>query len=468
MREFPDWLHSRAANNPDRLALVADGRHWKFSELDREADRIARKLSSLGVKEGDHVATAFKSGFTAAILPHATLRLGATLVPLNTRLSDAEQKWQIEDIAPRIVLRDENTLVTAEERDAALRRVHPAEAVLAVIYTSGTTGHPKGALLTVGNFWWSAVGSALNLGTYPRDRWLACLPLFHVGGLSIVIRSAIYGTTAVIQDGFDAASVNRAIEEDDVSIVSVVAVMLERMLDARPEKPYPPNLRCILLGGGPAPRSLLERCAALLIPVVQTYGLTETCSQVATIAPEDAIRKLGSAGKPLYPNDLRISDSGEIMVRGPVVMAGYANRPAETGSSIVDGWLKTGDAGAIDEDGFLFVVDRRDDLVITGGENVYPAEVESVLLSHPSVAEAGVVGAPDSTWGQRVVAIVRLHDSAVIDSESLAQYCAGRLGSFKVPREFHFTHDALPRTAAGKLRRHALREMFGGASGSSV
>jgi o-succinylbenzoate---CoA ligase len=245
-----------------------------------------------------------------------------------------------------------------------------------------------------------------------------------------------------------------------VSIVSVVAVMLERMLDARPEKSYPAHLRCVLLGGGPAPRRLLERCAALQIPVVQTYGLTETCSQIATIAPEDAIRKPGSSGKPLYPNELRISDAGEIMVRGPVVMAGYANRPQETSSAIIDGWLHTGDAGEIDNDGFLFVLDRRDDLIITGGENVYPAEVESVLLSHPSVAEAGVIGARDSSWGQRVVAIVRLNESTAIDSQTLAEYCASRLGSFKVPREFHFIDDALPRTAAGKLRRSSLREMF--------
>ena len=224
MREFPDWLHSRAATIPHRTALVADGRDWTFGDLNDEADRAARKLASLGVREGDHVATVLNAGFAAALLPHATLRLGATLVPLNTRLSKAEHQWQIDDIEPRLVIREESTLLDAPESDVTLRRVHPADAVLAVIYTSGTTGHPKGAMLTVGNFWWSAVGSALNLGTYPRDRWLACLPLFHVGGLSIIIRSAIYGITAVIHDGFDPDAVNRAIEENDVTIVSVVRV----------------------------------------------------------------------------------------------------------------------------------------------------------------------------------------------------------------------------------------------------
>jgi O-succinylbenzoic acid--CoA ligase len=341
---------------------------------------------------------------------------------------------------------------------------------MAVIYTSGTSGQPKGAMLTVGNFWWSAIGSALNLGSYPSDRWLACLPLFHVGGLSILVRATIYGITAIVHDGFDADRVNRAIDEDEVSIVSVVAVMLQRMLDSRNDKPYPPTLRCVLLGGGPAPRSLLERCASLGIPVVQTYGLTETCSQVATIAPDDSLRKIGSAGKPLYPNELRVSGEGEILVKGPVVMAGYAGRPDDTRDSIVDGWLHTGDAGVIDEDGFLYVIDRRDDLIISGGENIYPAEVEAALTSHPSVAEVGVIGVADSTWGQRVVAIVRLNESeaaARFDSAALASHCSERIARFKTPREFHFTTDALPRTASGKLRRSALREMFASPTASA-
>lgn len=462
MRELPDWLGSRAVTIPDRIALVADSREWTFAELDAEADRTARKLAFLGVGEGDRVATLIDGGSSAAILPHATLRLGAILVPLNTRLTPGELDWQIDDIEPRIVIRDEGMLTTAGEKATELRRTHPLDSVVAVIYTSGTTGHPKGAMLTVGNFWWSAVGSALNLGVRPDDRWLACLPLFHVGGLSILFRSAIYGTTAVVHDRFDARAVNRAIDEEDVSIVSVVAVMLERMLDARPEEPYPSTLRCVLLGGGPASRSLLERCASLQVPVVQTYGLTETCSQVATISPADAIRKPGSSGKAIYPNEIRVSDSGEILARGPVVMAGYAGRPRETAAVMENGWLHTGDTGTMDQDGFLYVLDRRDDLIVTGGENVYPAEVEAVLASHPSVAEAGVIGMTDATWGQHVVAIVRPNESAGTDADALRAHCAARLGGFKIPRQFHFVMNALPRTASGKLKRSALREMLAG------
>lgn len=470
MREFPDWLRSRAITVPDRIALVIGKRQWSFEQLDMEADLTARRLAHLGVVEGDRVATLLNAGLLAAVLPHATLRLGAAIVPLNTRLATTEIDWQIEDIAPRVVINDESMLDGMNERDVPLRLAHPAESVMAVIYTSGTSGRPKGAMLTVGNFWWSAVGSALNLGNHTGDRWLACLPLFHVGGLSILVRSTIYGITAVVHDGFDADAVNRAIDEEKVSIVSVVSIMLQRMLDARKDKAYPQTLRCVLLGGGPAPRDLLERCASLGIPVVQTYGLTETCSQVATISPDDSLRKPGSAGRPLYPNELRISSEGEILVRGPVVMAGYAGRPADTRDAIVDGWLHTGDAGVIDDDGFLHVLDRRDDLIISGGENIYPAEIEAVLASHPAVAEAGVIGVSDSTWGQRVVAIVRLNasqDAAQFDGAELASHCSERIARFKTPREFHFTTDALPRTASGKLRRSALRETFADAAPSA-
>jgi O-succinylbenzoic acid--CoA ligase len=517
---FPDWLRHRANTTPDRIALIAGARTWTFAAVDAEASRLARQLAHAGTRPGDRVATLLSNGPIAAMLPHTALRLGATLVPLNTRSSATEIAWLVADASPRVVIVDARTaslvaalrgggetpssdtaaqsrgsqdwqdlivldagndagagtgmqtLAALPEADADLRHRHDASHVATLMYTSGTTDHPKGAMLTVANHWWSAIGSALNLGVRDDDRWLLCLPLFHVGGLSIVYRSAIYGTAAIVHDGFDPAAVNRAIDDDGVTIISVVAVMLQRMLDARGNQPYPPTLRCVLLGGGPAPKPLLERCAMLGIPVVQTYGLTETTSQVATLAPDDALARLGSAGRPLYPNELRIAPvdrvdaaldadvEGEIVVRGPVVMAGYANRADATARAIVDGWLHTGDIGRIDADGYLYVLDRRDDLIITGGENVYPAEVEAVLLGHPSVAEAGVVGAPDSEWGQRVVAVVRLGSAAVPGdaAETLRAHCRSRLGAYKVPREVLIVSDPLPRTASGKLQRAVLRQ----------
>jgi O-succinylbenzoic acid--CoA ligase len=510
---FPDWLAHRTAVTPARAALVAGGRTWGFAELDAEATSAARRLAALGVRDGDRVATLLPNGAGPAILVHAALRAGATLVPLNLRLSATELAWQLADAAPRVVVVCRETaalfaearrraelpgtlravsldsggaqpdlvvLDAVREADVAPRLVHDADAVLALIYTSGTTGRPKGAMLTVGNFWWSAVGSALNLGSHADDRWLACLPLFHVGGLSILLRAAIYGITAEVHDGFDAAAVNRALDRDGVTIVSVVAVMLQRMLDERGDRAYPASLRCVLLGGGPAPRPLLERCARAGVPVVQTYGLTEATSQVATLAPEDALRKLGSAGRALYPNVLRIApdhggeprpgEAGEILVRGPVVMAGYAGRPDATAQAIVDGWLHTGDVGYLDADGYLYVLDRRDDLIVTGGENVYPAEVEAVLTVHPWVAEAAVIGVEDDVWGRRVVALVRLANG--IDTgpagAALTAHCREALAGFKVPREIRVVAEPLPRTASGKLRRGELRRLSVSAPGGSA
>lgn len=496
---FPDWLKSRVDASPDRIALIAEERSWTFAALDAEVTSTAQKLATLGVVAGDRIATLLHNGFVAAILPHAALRLGATLVPLNARLSEAEIAWQLSDAAPRLLIvekrtfqggakvREENPSLTVARidadgaslpgipslaevngRDVSLRLEHDAATVLAVIYTSGTTGRPKGAMLTVSNFWWSALGSALNLDNREDDRWLVCLPLFHVGGLSILMRSVIYGIAAVVQDGFDADAVNSAIDNDEVTLVSVVAVMLQRILDARSGRPFPPTLRCVLLGGGPAPKPLLDRCASIGTPVIQTYGLTESCSQVVTLAPEDTLRKLGSAGKPLYPNELRIvstdgsgaqaEEPGEILVRGPVVMAGYFGNPEATATAITDGWLHTGDIGRVDAEGYLYVLDRRDDLIVTGGENVYPAEVEAVLLSHPAIVEAAVIGVEDQVWGQRVVAVARLANDSDIDADELKEFCRAKLAGYKVPREFRFVVEPLPRTASGKLRRSELRE----------
>jgi O-succinylbenzoic acid--CoA ligase len=522
---LPDWLARAAANVPDRLALAHGLDRWRFAELDRRVALLAGQLASAGVCPGDRVALLAGNGLPYAACVHALTRLGAVLVPLNLRLTAAELAWQAHDAevslllsdaahAPlaaslttslpailHAILQDDATLGPAgrvkdwpanmrnpsprrrTSRPTALRaRVHPPapprdtidlDATQAVMYTSGTTGRPKGAILTYGMHWWNATASALNLGLLPDDRWLVCLPLYHVGGLTTLIKSVIYGMPVILHDRFDPAAVNAAIRDERVTIISVVAVMLRRMLDALDaegggEGRYPPWLRCALLGGGPAPRPLLEDCARRGIPVVQTYGLTEACSQAVTLAPRDALRKLGSAGRPLAPVQLRIladdgtpaapGDPGEISLRGPTITSGYLNRPDETAAAFRDGWFATGDLGYLDADGYLYVLDRRADLIISGGENVYPAEIEAALLAHVDVAEAGVCGVADPAWGQIPVAFVHLRPSATAASvtpAALLDYLRPRLARYKLPRAVHLV-GPLPRTAAGKLRRRDL------------
>jgi O-succinylbenzoic acid--CoA ligase len=449
--EVPDWLRQRAAVTPERRALITGARTWTFAELDARVDAAA---SVLEIQPGQRVGLRASNGAGFVVAVHALMRLGAVLVPINTRLTDAEVAWQVRDAEVSVVLRDDDLasfLDVPPTQPGEVAAGHfDLDAWHSIVYTSGTTGRPKGAILTYGNHWWSAVASALNLGLLPDDTWLACLPLFHVGGLSILLRSVICGMTVVVQPRFDAAEVDRAIDEHDVSIVSVVSNMLERMLSERGARPYPRALRCVLLGGGPAPLPLLERAAAAGVPVVQTYGLTETASQIATLAPEDALSKLGSAGKPLMGSEIRVGPEDEIWVRGPSVSPGYVNHPPR------DGWLHTGDLGSVDADGYLYVLDRRDDLIISGGENVYPAEVEAALLAHPGVSEAGVIGVPDTEWGRRVTGVVVMRPGVTATADDLIAFCRIRLAGYKVPRQIEF-RTSLPRNAAGKLVRRELR-----------
>ncbi len=515
---MPDWLAARARLAPEQVALAAGDERLTFGALNRRATDVARRLVGLGVQPGDRVAVLLRNGVPMVELVHGVGRAGAVLVPLNVRLAPAELAWQIADSRPSLFLYDEANEAsarevftpqsfpspTAEGGNVPLHDLRvdafaslPCEsafvprdrvglaAVHTVIYTSGTTGRPKGVMLTYGNHWWSAMSSALNLGLRDDDRWLAVLPLFHVGGLSILMRGVIYGVPTLVHERFDPVAVNRAIDEDGVTVVSVVASMLRRMFDARGDRPYPPTLQQVLVGGGPAPAPLLEECLRRGVPAVQTYGMTETASQAVTLAPADALRKPGSAGKPLLPNELRIErdgatvdadEVGEIVLRGPTVTPGYADRPEETARVLRDGWLHTGDLGRIDAEGYLYVLDRRSDLIISGGENVYPAEVEAVLSAHPAVAEAGVIGADDPRWGKVPVAYVVLRpdisddDQLAISSpvedrpesvagivaDELIAFCRERLARYKVPSQV-FVVDALPRNAAGKLLRRDLR-----------
>jgi o-succinylbenzoate---CoA ligase len=376
------------------------------------------------------------------VLLHALMKLGAVLLPLGPRLTEAERAAIVAAEEPIVDLDDPGQL-TQTEADLPLLGEHDMDAICCRVLTSGSTGAPHPVSLSYGNFLWNAVGSAFNIGVEPSDRWLCCVPLSHVAGLGIVMRSVIYGTTAVVHDGFDVDRVGEALEGDGITVVSLVATMLTRLLEAGADLSGP---RAILVGGGPVPEEPLEAALAKGATVVQTYGLTETCSQVTTLAPADARRKLGSAGRPLLTTHLRIQD-GEILVQGPTVAPGRAD---------ADGWLHTGDLGHIDEEGFLYVRDRIDDMIVSGGENVVPAEVEEVLLRHPEVADAAVIGREDPEWQQAVTAVVVLESGSEATPDDLRRHCAESLAGFKVPKRVELA-SALPRTPSGKLMRRALR-----------
>jgi O-succinylbenzoic acid--CoA ligase len=302
------------------------------------------------------------------------------------------------------------------------------------MHTSGTTAAPKPVPLSYGNWLANALGSALALGLDQQDRWLCPLPLTHVGGLSVLVRSAIYATTIVFGEEFDGEAVAAALRDasERITLISVVTTMLERLLDAGLSDP--PTLRWALLGGGPIAAGLLERAGARGVPVAPTYGMTEACSQIATF------------GWPLPETELAVSDEGEVLVRGPTV-----SRAALS----ADGWLHTGDLGELDDRGKLSLAGRLSDLVVSGGENVAPVEVEEVLLTHPAVIDAAVYGRPDREWGEVVVAAVVIRDGIRVDPSELRAHCVERLARFKVPKAFELV-DKLPRTPSGKLLRRQL------------
>jgi O-succinylbenzoic acid--CoA ligase len=440
--KLDNWLAQRSQSCPDRIALAADGVDVTYAELEAEATWVARRLAAHGVRRGSIAALTMHPRREQVVLFHALMKVGATLLPLSPRLTAAERETIVAAEEPTVDLDDAGQL-TQTEADLPLLGENDMDDVCARVLTSGSSGLPKPVGLTYGNFLWSAVGSGFNIGVDPADRWLCCLPLSHISGLGIVMRSVIYGTTAVLHDGFDVDRAAAALEEDGISLVSVVTTMLTRLLDAGADLSKP---RAILVGGGPVPEEPLQEAIAKGATVVQTYGLTETCSQVTTLAPEDASRKLGSAGRPLLTTHLRILD-GEILVQGPTVAPGRAD---------AEGWLHTGDLGHIDEEGFLYVKDRIDDLIVSGGENVVPAEVEEVLLRHPEVADAAVVGREDPEWQQAVTAIVVLEAGSDVTPDDLRRHCGESLAGFKVPKRVELAA-ALPRTPSGKLMRRALR-----------
>ncbi|MFB6134648.1 MAG: o-succinylbenzoate--CoA ligase [Halanaeroarchaeum sp.] len=483
-----DWLSIRRSTTPERTALIDDrsDRQRSYEALDDAVDEMAASLAGAGVDHGSAVGILLRTREAFVTAYWAIQRLGATAVPFNVRLATDELRPQVEAIDPTVLVtgaRHAETATAIAETDAlvaveetpvdeirkmdAIEPAAPAPAdrslndVAVVMFTSGTTGSPKPVALTDRNLLSSATASAFRLGTLPGDRWLLCLPMFHMGGLSVPIRTTLYGSTTVLHEGFEAESVLSSLDSYSATGVSLVPTMLRRLLDAGS---MPSSLRFALIGGGSTPAELVDRARAASVPIFPTYGMTETASQITTATPSEVANHPETVGRPILGTQVEIVDgegtprppgeAGEIVVRGYTVSPGYygetpTNRMPEGGE-----WLSTGDVGYRDESGRLYVTGRATERIVTGGENVSPETVESALRDHPSVQAVAVVGLDDPEWGERVAALIET-DGELTES-ALDAFLRGRLADYERPRTYAFV-GALPRTPSGTVDREAVR-----------
>jgi O-succinylbenzoic acid--CoA ligase len=544
----PDWLAQRAIQRGDRLALAFNGQKWTYAQLANQVTRLAELLINRGIAQQQYVAILMGNRAEYVFLIHALAKIGAIVVLINTRLSAAEIGWQLGHSNSRWLIYDSThqELATTALKFAGSEHNHHSQAIAielielgtpvpndqlanfenkrtkdindraltdscvqeidlnidlnrvqAIVYTSGTTGKPKGVQLTFGNHFFSATASAFNLGVEPdRDRWLVCLPLFHVGGLAIIWRSVIYGSALILQSRFEVEMVIKAIVNEQVTLISLVPTMLKRIMadEKFPNSlPHWQQVRAILLGGAAVNEQLWYRCLELNLAIAPTYGLTEAASQVTTLTPAEAKYKFGSSGRSLLCNQIRIvaidsirnsetlsdptqalpaGEIGQILVHGANVMPGYligGDREAQNSQVLVSNeginssanWFPTGDLGYLDAAGFLYVVNRRHDLIVSGGENIYPAEIEAILAQHSQMKEFCVIGTDCPDWGQKVTVVIAVSSQNFINTtlEQIREFCQQHnLARYKLPKAIAIVAD-LPRTASGKIDRQKLREL---------
>jgi fatty-acyl-CoA synthase len=495
------WFAARAANTPNRRALTFEGTTWTYGEMLQRVDSLAADLQNGGVCHGDRVAflglnqpAFFETMFAAA-------RLGAIFVPLNFRLTGPELAFIITDAGVHTLVADElhRPLADSVRAEIPVRRylsddvaegweplhgerrplagaepIDPDEVAI-IMYTSGTTGRPKGAMLTHANLWWNNTNAMLQFDVMEDDVTLVVAPLFHIGGLNVTTLLAWQkGAEVVLHRMFDPAACVEDIPRYGVTTMFGVPAMFLFMSQVPGfDQADLTTVRTLVCGGAPVPEPLIKLFNGRGVPINQGYGLTETSPMVSFLSPEWSLAKLGSAGKAPLFGEIRVVDeanqpitaprtNGEVCYRGPNLMKGYWRRPEATAAAIDgEGWFHTGDVGYLDEDGFLYIADRVKDMVITGGENVYPAEVESVLYEHPGVADVAVIGLPDERWGEAVVAVVAPHEGADLTLDDLRDFAGERLARYKLPTRIEVV-DALPRNPAGKVLKFELRERFSG------
>ncbi|KLL95243.1 acyl-CoA synthetase [Rhodococcus sp. IITR03] len=498
------WLRRRAERDGSRPAVTFAGETLSFAALQRGVEDLANVLSACGVDPGDRIAYVGFNHSRFLVALFATARLGAIFVPLNFRFTGSELAHNIEDSGARLIMADDahTAAVDKVREDLHIRCFlrlgagaegwdglddllardpsHVEEAIVEadypamILYTSGTTGRPKGAILTHRNVWTSNMNWMLAVNYNADHVALTSAPLFHSGGMCVMTLPVLMaGGHVVVHAHFDAGILLDDIERYRVtSLFMVPAMMLSTSTHERFATADLSSVRIIVAGAAPVPEPMLRLYAERGIPVSQCWGLTEAATGATFLGTDRALDKLGSCGTAGLLNEVRLIDfdgnvlttpwvHGELCVRGDTVTPGYWNLPEATTAALTpDGWLRTGDVAYQDEDGYFYIADRLNDMVISGGENVYPAEVESVLYGHPSVAEVAVIGAPDERWGERVVAVVVLVQGAQLELEELREFAGARLARYKLPLELRIV-DVLPRNTTGKVLKHELRAMTG-------
>jgi fatty-acyl-CoA synthase len=504
---YYDWIAHHAGNRPSKEAIrdLAKARHFTYADLDTRADAMAAYFTSIGIGRGDRVAVLAHNGVEYFDMQFACARTGAICVFLNWRLTIPELEYIVNDSAPTLMVHDAAFRDHAEalllqcgiarsleiahgspdcsyERAIEVSRGKSVERVtlthddvVTIMYTSGTTGRPKGAMITHGMNFWNCVNLGIPAGIGPDTVHLNVLPLFHTGGLNCYSNPVLHaGGTVVIQKQFDPGESLRLLGDPDQGITHFFAVpapyqfMMQHPTFADTDLS---RLRIAGVGGAPCPLPLLETWISRGVHLAQGYGMTESSPGALFLEPDEALRKIGSTGKALLHTEFRIvradgsdcgvEEVGELWIAGPHITPGYWSKPRETADSFDGRWLKTGDAARHDAEGFVYIVDRWKDMYISGGENVYPAEVENVLHELPQVSEAAVIGIPHERWGETGLAVLVLKPDATLDRATVTEHCRTRLARFKVPTDVAFMN-ALPRNATGKVLKRQLRSQLVG------
>ena len=495
-----EFLAKRAVLTPKREGLVCENVRRTYQELNERSNRLANAMLDLGVRRGDRVGLLALNEPEYYDMYFGLGKIGAILVPINYRLAGPEIQFILSDCDARVFLFGKEFTKLVEpirnekpvEKLVAISDQPPEWAVsyeallsgasheepeitggdddtLTILYTSGTTGKPKGAELTHNYYYWSSVNLSSTLGLDVGTINLIALPLFHIGALAAPSWLVHSGGKAVLLRSLDPKRFLELIEEEKVSGFGSVPQLLAFLKLVPDFEKYDWNsVRVILVYAAPVPVTLLQEYFEKGIEVRQLYGLTE-CNTATVLDQENAFSKVGSCGKPFFHTEVRLVDLdgrdvkpgeiGEVLLRAPNIMKGYWNRPEDTAAAIRNGWLYTGDIARMDEDGFLYIMDRKKDMIISGGENIYPAEIESSLLHNPKIADVAVIGYPHEKWGEAVKAIVVIKGGETLTEDELIQWCQGKIGRFKIPKRVVFT-DSIPRSPTGKILKRILREQF--------